>query len=300
MKLLKILSLLTLSVSIFLTGCIYDDQEDCPPYNNLSLMFIYPNFDEHINRVTVGIYDAENQLAKSIQVEKNSLETFKGVQLHLPSGDYTAVCWGNAFSNTQINGLIPGDNLSMHRVAHPGYFSSTPIPTNDSLYYGTHHFTIDQNKSTEEPVIFTPAYIRLIIQVKGLSVMATAASSSDYPYIRINNLVPSYNYEMLAQGDLTTYYPAMTVDVVNRVAEMTCDILRFENENPITIDVVENKRTNSLLHSIDLKSFMRSHSINIVAGKEIVIPILITFDKNVNVTLIKEWIDVPTDPTPQQ
>lgn len=301
MKLLKTLSLLVLSASVFLTGCIDDDRSGCPPDKNLALTFSYLNFAEHISRVTVAIYDSEDRLSECLQVEKSSLDVLQGIRLNLPSGSYTAVCWGNTFSNTQINGLAQGDNLSLQRIANPGYFSSTTITTNDSLYYGMHRFTVSPGTTTNETISFTPAYIRLIIQVKGLASTAVGAPSSDYPYIKVNNLTPAYDYTMVTQGDPTIYYPAVTVDPANKQAQATCDVLRFKPANPITIDVVENITTKTVLHTVNLQTFIAANAIPITDGKEVVIPILITFSGGVGVeTLINGWGDTPVDPKPQQ
>lgn len=300
MKLLKTLSLLVLPVSVLFSGCIDDDRNDCPPDHNVVLTFSYPDFAEHIGCVTAAVYDSQSLLVECIQAEKTSLDIFQGIRLGLPAGDYTAVCWGNTFSNTQINGLMPGNGLLMQKVASPGYFSSTPVITNDSLYYGIRRFTVNQNTTTNETIAFTPAYIRLIIQIKGLGNTATGAPSSGYPYIKVNNLAPSYDYTMVAQGNLTTYYPFITVDPARMLVQSTCNILRFNEENPITIEVVENHTDNTVLHTVDLQSFIAANSIKIIEGKEVVIPILISFETGVTVTLIEGWSNTPVNPEPQQ
>lgn len=299
MKLLKTLILLVLIAIIFLPGCIDDDRSGCPVDNNLALTFSYLNFAEHIGRVTVAVYDSEDHLAECLQVEKSSLDIFQGIRLNLPSGSYTAVCWGNAFNNTQIDGLAQGDDLSFQRTANPGYFSSTLITTNDSLYYGMHRFTVNPGTTTNQTITFTPAYIRLIIQIKGLTSTAVDAPTAGYPYIKVNNLAPAYDYTMVTQGDLTTYYPATIVDSSNKLAQTSCNVLRFGKENSITIDVVENQSTNTVLHRLDLQSFIIANNIEITNGKEVVIPILISFEAGVTVTKIDGWGDTPVEPKPQ-
>ena len=303
MKQLKTLLLSALSLSFGLVGCIGDEMSDCPPDNsNFSLAFYYPDFPEHISRVTVGIYNANGLLADARQVEKNELDIYRGINLNLSGGSYTAICWGNASDNTLINGLYPGGYLSMHEVAHPGYFTATPIPTNDTLYYGIHTFSIHTGKTTNDTVNFIPAHIRLIVQIKGLASIQDGAPPADYPYIRVNNLAPAYDYKMTTHGSPTTYYPPVTVDTQNELAEAACYVLRFKEINPITIEVVENHTTNTILHTVDLQSFIADNGIVIEEGKETVIPILITFDGKLNVTVIEieAWKNIPVDPVPQQ
>lgn len=302
MKLLKNICLLVLSTSLLFSGCIGDDRSGCPPDNNLALVFSYLNFPQHINHVTVGIYDTNGLLVSSVQAEKSRLDIFQGMQLSLPTGSYTAVCWGNAFDNTQIKGLTTGESISRHEVAHPGYFTPAPIPTNDSLYYGITNFTIREYTTLNETVTFTPAYIRLVIQVNGLASTAVGMPAADYPYVKVDNLVPAYDFMMVTHGDPVTYYPAVLVDVAQRRAEAVCDVLRFSENNPITIEVVENSTTNAILHTLNLQSFIAANNISIEDGREMLIPIKITFDAGMNVTvgIIESWGGIPVDPQPQQ
>ncbi|MFC4677189.1 FimB/Mfa2 family fimbrial subunit, partial [Dysgonomonas termitidis] len=289
-------TLILLVASVFFTGCIGDELVDCPPDENLTLAFSYLDFPDHIDRVTVAIYDPSGKLVETVQVDKNDLDAFRGVGLYLPAGDYTAVCWGNAFDNTQINGLSNGAGLTAHEVAHPGYFNSARIPTNDALYYGKHTFTVKPGTANNETVPFTPAYIRLIIQAKGLPSTAAGAPPSGYPYIRVNNLVPAYDYNMVTHGDPTTYYPPVTVDTGNKQAEATCDVLRFRADNPITIDVLDNSTDNTVLHTVNLKQFIADNNIVIADGKEVTIPIEISFEgKVVIVTLLENWGNIPVN-----
>ncbi|MBF0647874.1 FimB/Mfa2 family fimbrial subunit [Dysgonomonas sp. GY75] len=295
MKQLKTLILLV--ASVFFTGCIGEDLSDCLPDQNLTLAFTSLNFSDKISRVTVAIYDQNGKLAETVQVEKADLDAFQGVRLYLPAGDYTAVCWANAFDNTQINGLSMGAGLNEQEVAHPGYFNSARIPTNDALYYGIHTFTVKQDAASSETVAFTPAYIRFVIQIKGLASTAKSEPSSGYPYIRVNNLVPAYDYNMVTHGSPTTYYPPLTVDTGNKLAQALCNVLRFGAVNPVTIDVLDNSTDNTVLHTVNLQQFIEDNNIVIADGKEVTIPVLISFEGNtVIVTPIDNWGNIPVSP----
>lgn len=300
MKLSKIVSLLVLSAALCLMGCMGEDTSDCPPDYNLTLIFSYLNFPDRIDRVTLGIYDdVSGRLVETRQVEKSELNVFQGINLYLSAGDYTAVCWGNAFDNTRIDGLTPGSAAALQEVAHPGYFNSTTIPTNDALYYGIHTFTIIPDVSATETVPFTPAHIRLVVQAQGLASTGPGEPEADYPYIKINNLTPAYDYLMATHGTPVSYYPSATVNTADLMAEAISDVLRFDAINPITIDVIENTTTQAVLHTVNLQSFITAHSINMSAGREITIPILITFSADgmlVSVTLIESWGDQPVIP----
>lgn len=299
MNLLKTLCLFVLSAALFLSGCVGEDMSDCPPDNNLTLLFQYPNFPDRISRVNVAIYDEDDMLVETRQVEKSELDILQGIRLNLPTGNYKAVCWGNAFNDTQIEGFIAGDKLDLHEVAHPGYFTPARIPTNDALYYGIHTFTIIKNTETTETVDFTPAHISLVIQIEGLQSLTEGAPAADLPYIKVNNLVPAYDYKMVTHGDLTTYYPTMTLISGKDLGESQLDVLRFGEKNPITIDVIENNSTNTILHTVNLEDFIAANNIKIEDGKEIIIPILISFFGEVYVTLIEDWEEQPVNPIPQ-
>lgn len=304
MKLLKRLSLPVLCACLILTGCIGDDLSGCPPDNNLHLAFSYPNFPERISCVTVSIYDNATGclLSENRLVGKDELDVFQGISLRLAAGSYTAVCWGNALENTRINGCSTGDNFSSHEVGHPRCFTSDSIPTNDALYYGIHSFTIHENTPETQTVAFSPAHIRLIVQAQGLSSTAQGQPAAGYPYIRVNNLFPTYDYRMVTHGNPTAYYPPITVDTGELLAQAGLDVLRFEAVNPITVDVVENNTTHTVLHSLNLQSFIAANNIDVSPGREVVIPILITFNGQsvTTVTVIEDWGERPVDPIPQQ
>ncbi|WP_101690334.1 FimB/Mfa2 family fimbrial subunit [Dysgonomonas massiliensis] len=299
MNLLKTLCLFVLSAALFLSGCVGEDMSDCPPDNNLTLLFQYPNFPDHISRVNVAIYDENDVLVEIRQVEKSELDILQGIRLNLSEGAYKAVCWGNAFDNTQIEGFTSGSMLDLHEVAHPGYFVPARIPTNDALYYGIHTFTIIKNTETTETVDFTPAHISLVIQIEGLQSLTEGAPIADLPYIKVNNLAPAYDYKMVTHGDLTTYYPTMALLSDKKLGESQLDVLRFREKNPITIDVIENNTTNKILHTVKLQDFIAANDIKIEDGKEVVIPILISFFGEVSVTIIEDWKEQPVNPVPQ-
>lgn len=307
MKLPKKLSLFVLSSSLLFTGCIGDDLSGCPPDSNVTLAFSYPNFPDRISRVTVSIYDSNTccLISENRQVDKSELDLFQGIGLTLPAGSYTAVCWGNAFDNTRINGCSIGEDLTCHEVGNPCCFTleADTITTNDALYYGIRDFTVHPNTRTTQTVAFTPAHIWLIVQVQGLPSTAAEQPACDYPYIKVNNLPPTYDYQMITHGNPTTYYPAVTVTCEDLLAEARLDVLRFEKDTPVTIDVVENKTTNEILHTLDLRSFIEANNIDMTAGREVVIPVLITFggDQSViTVGIIENWSDLPVNPVPQQ
>lgn len=296
MKPLKILALL-LFVTL-LQGCIYENDDDCPPKEcTVTLKFEYPDFPAHITRVNLGLFDEEGLFVELMQVSKSDLDRFQGVVLSLQPGKYTSVCWANAFDNTLIKGFSKGMNITEGQVVNPNYETTQPITSNDSLFYGKKEFSVLNQQTQTYTVDFTPAYIRFIITIKGLS--STAQQNADnYPYIRINNLKPAYNFNMDAIGPNVSYYPLISVNTAEKIAFSVTNVIRFATDNPITIDVLKNKTSLDVLTSLDLRQFMIDNDIKIVAGKKVTIPLLFTFfnnDLDVSVS-IDRWGEIPINP----
>lgn len=295
MKSLKIVALLLFVIHF--NGCISEDCHTCPTEQNVALKFEYPNFPDHITRVNVGIFDQDGVFITSMQVNKSELDQFQGVILPLQPGKYTAVCWGNAFDQTQIKGFSAGSNINEGQVSSPNYGIGLPIATNDSLYYGKLQFEVLNSENQTYTVNFTPAYIRFIITIKGLSSIGQQ-DPENYPYIRINNLNPAYNFDMDTIGSYVSYYPKLSVNTTEKIASAKSDVLRFNATPPITIDIVRSKTSSDILTTLNLRKFIEDNDIEIIAGKEITLSLLFTFSNNdvdVNVT-INQWGEIPIDP----
>lgn len=294
MKLLKARYILILL--IFLSGCIGDNMDDCPPLNNVILRFNYPNFPDHINRVNVGVFDKSGIHVLNQQIDKEELNAFQGTIMTLNTGEYTAVCWGNAFDDTRITCFESNSSMHDGEISHPNLGTSLDIPTHDSLYYGKINFEIKSRKQVEHVVDFKPAHIKIHVYVKGLSSLSTNIKPADYPVIKINNVDPSCNFDLQTTGTSTCYYPSVTIDNKEKMAVAYCNTLRFETENPITIDVVDNAIGNKILCTVSLRKFMADNAIVVEDGEELTIPILILF-KNGDVTIqLLNWEEIPVEP----
>lgn len=297
MKLQQIISLVVLSVSILLNSCIHENISDCPQEESVRLSFNYPNFDEHINQVRVLIYNESGLVVQEHEVKKESLSHFAGIGLNLLPGNYKALCWANAQENTQIKGSDKKSHLSALQVAHPSYFGAQETyQTNDPLYYGSQNFSVLNNTSNQATVTFKPAYIRLVIEVLGLTLPNLPEDMSQYPYIRVNNLAPAYDYTMTPQGSLTTYHPPLVFNSQQKKIQSICNVLRFKQKNPITIELINNTTPNSVLHRLSLEEFIQQENITISSDQEITIPIRITFNSNgvITVVVIQNWQNTPS------
>jgi hypothetical protein len=257
----------------------------------------YPDFSSRIQGVRVGIFDSSGNF-----VMEKTVRGEHSVPLYLDAGSYTAVCWGNALDNTRIDGFSEGQTIDRVRVYHPAYTGSLSyaapdvITTNDSLYYGRISFVKIQNRDLRETVNFKPAHVRLVITLAGLSNTQTGTLPQDYPIVRVNNLKAVYDQNMNTLGDNTTYFPQVEVDVSKQTATARCDVLRFTDDNPIVIEAIKSAGDNTLLCRVGLKEFMKENSISIIDGREVLIPLKITFSGgNVSVTL-EGWEGADTGP----
>lgn len=291
MNLPKAISLLF--ILCMLTACIREDMSKCGECEGIILNFEYPNFPNKINKVNIGIFDKDGSLVESRLIDKESLTEFQGIKLGLESGNYTAVCWGNAFDNTQIKGLSVDSKLNNMEVSHPNSGSSKIIETSDSLFYGKHVFTIPSDRKYVGTVKFKPAFIRFKVAVKGLDVKQNAVA------IRITNLKTYYNSEMQTYGELSNYIPPM-IATSDKMWVTHSDVFRFDYDNPIKVDLLNAADNNNILASVDIKDFVKNNNISLDENTEVTIPILFNFTSgNISInpeigiwdesTVIPEW-----------
>lgn len=301
MKLVKAIfnGLLLIALLSSVNSCINDDKDACSPreFDNYYLAFDYYRiFSQHINNVNINIYDSLGVCINNQNVNKSDLTKSQGVNLSLNEGKYTVVCWGNAFDNTDIINSTPGNSFAAAYLTHPNLNGSLPIPTNDSLYYSKTQIHIS-NTSVRQTgtAVFKPAHVKLFIKIVGLLDDEGKTKS----FVRINNLKPVYDFDMNTKGNLVSYYPGIkNIKPQNNEYFVHCDVLRFPDINPITIDVVENPTTNNILSSKSLQALMSSAGINIIDGQEAIITITFHFDtEEVIVEVgVTPWGENPTDP----
>lgn len=284
---------------LLLSGCVGDSMKDCPVIeadDNTTLFFKYDGFLQHIEKVDMGIFDSEGRFVLGKTVDKQMLGKAQAISMHLVPGTYTVVCWGNALENTTIEGFTEGYSFGQGKIFHPNYPLGQAIPKNDSLYYGRQEFTKEKNIDKSETVLFEPAHVKMKIAVIGLSNMEPGTLSADYPVIRINNLEAISDFEKNISGGPVSYYPDINVDTRNKIGVVYCNVLRFIDDNSITIDVVRSTKDSELLYRIRLKEFMQANNIHIVDGQEAQISMKITFTGGNIAVSLGGWGNNPVTP----
>lgn len=267
MKLPRYISFLF--ILLLLVSCIAEDTSRCKKCDGVTLDFYYGDFPFKINKVNIGIFNKDGDLVESRLLDKEALSEYQGLRLGLDAGEYTAICWGNAFDNTQIEGLGIDSKLTDMRVSHPNVGTLQTIQTNDSLFYGKHVFSVKDCGRYTGVVNFKPAHSRFKICVKGLN------TSSDEVFIHIANLKPNYDYNMNTFGDFVTYKPAMKIK--NNLWLAQSDVFKFDYDNPIIVELI-NPTNNNIISTVDISTFINNNNISLDDNIEVMIPILFDFE----------------------
>lgn len=263
-------------LTLCLGSCISDDLSTCPPDSNVTLRFSYPDFQRHIGRLNVGIFDQNGRFVESRQVEGKALQDLRGCKLKLDSGTYTAVCWANAFENTFISGFGPGSKLTditekiVNKAAKEGYTPSN----NDSLYFARLDFQVKGGTDTVAALI--PSFIKLDIQVKGLPNIDQALPQEERPFIKIKNLATEEDFNMLT-GSSGVFVPEGKVAGSEHTESFLVNALPFEEKNNILIEVYEDAKSTKVIWTLKLQDLISQYHIKIVKGRELTIPVRINF-----------------------
>lgn len=305
MKFVKLVTVIGV-VATMLSSCIKEDMSDCPPTVNTELTFSYMGdtndatmFRKMIDRVNLYVFDlTDGRLVLTKTVEKAELVASQGTELYLPEGDYRIVTWANAFDDTEIL----SDNMATGRVHAPA-FGTTPqgrITTNDHLYFGKLDITVpatatlpagSATKVTGD-IPHVGAHINIEVYVSGVGFENDPAS---WPVVKLSSLMPQYDLLMGdAQPYATTYYPTVAWSDRPNVSQALFQTLRFADDNKIVVSI--EKQDGTLLHTIDLKSFMQANSISVDDKNEATVSLLIKFYDGQFSISIPDWESKPVDP----
>lgn len=270
LKLIYILSLIFL-----LSGCIKDDLENCYTY----LHFTYYGdgttdiFPDKIGKVNLYVYDEGGTLVQTIDLNERSLRNNQGTGLFLPTGKYHVICWGNSYSDTQINDPA---NIRSAIVAAPHYFTKETISTNDSLYMGSKDIMAFQSESVIDTIYFSSMHIKMKVEISGLNDEIGATLSSPIE-ISIGNLSPTVDFTRILSNEDVVYYPQTKIEENTHEITSDFDVLRFNDDNDIYINLI-NKVTNDIIYTLKLKDFMADNNISVNGINEAFVGIRFRFN----------------------
>lgn len=298
MKHIRLFFLFTLLTLLSVSSCdtLKDNLDDCGMYVNL--YFEYLKFPERIHKVNVGIIGEDGRFYRVRDLNKRNLDDYQGVRTRLMPGRYMAVCWGNNFDETRLEGLDFRLPANEHFLYHRTHGTTDSIVTNDSLFYGRLTFDIPFERGVYDDTIhYRPAHITFEISVFGLESMLPGAPAENYPQITIENLKPYYDHEMDTRGDYVTYYPDVEIDTEKVFAFARTHVLRFVNDNPIQIVVDEPIAAThaEIPYTIELKKLLHGRLEMIHEDREYIIKIGIFFNSlGVDAKLLG-WVEQGTE-----
>ena len=295
---MKVIKTVLLSSFTFLFfSCIREGMIECPPTDNLELTFTYLGdtndptmFVRCIDQVAVMVYDESENLVLSLNLNKNELTTRQGVGLSLAPGNYKIICWGNAHEHTQ---LYQCESFAGGKLHHPFLKEKGRIPTNSHLYYGSYTVQVPDEGTVQGDVPFYGAHINIEVYVRNIT---TSTNRTDTKLkVEARNLMPEYNMEMLpTQPYSTTYYPEITLNTERGLSQALFQVLRFNDDNPVTIEIEDLSQTLSC--SIQLKKYMTDNRISVNNKNEATVPILVEFTDLGTEIKIPEWIVNEVEP----
>lgn len=276
-------------VTPLLISCIRENADECK--NAVSLSFVYFGDGQDdisgskIENVQLYLFSDDGQFIEKHEINKNSLDSYRGIVLPLDQGNYHAVCWGNMFSNTEI--IDTGTNLSDYLLTHPDYLTESRMKTNDSLYYASQTFYVEGSGSETKTISFVSAHIKFEIYIQGLPRQPQTINESDTTFaIKVGNLFTGYKFDMSIYGNSVSFSPDIVYDTTGQIALAKLNVFRFRNNNPIHILFYKD---NMELYRLNLKEFMTTNQIVVEGIEEITIPIYISF-KDIGIEIsVDEW-----------
>lgn len=282
MKLLKTWLILS---GLLLAGCMKNDMGDCP--YNVMLSFRYngdgpiDRFAEVVDAVTLYVFDSDSKFVCAKTLTESELRAYQGINLKLDPGKYRFVCWGNTFSNTAFVGE---EQLQSARLYHPNLFAGREVQTNDPLYFGSEELVLPKDDIIAGEVLFASAHINMEIYTKGVEGMP-----AKLPPVEVQNLLAQYDFTMTTCGSPMTYYPSVAFDAEKNASVSKLQVMRFADDNPITIDIKDPLDKDNSIARLDLKEFMADNNIHVDGIHEVTIQILVEFGPlDVHIT-IPDW-----------
>lgn len=232
--------------------------------------------------VDMYVFDSEDNLMNHYIYDKQYLHEFQGAKLDLTSGTYRIVAWGNISEYSKITGE---SGFSAMRLYHPDYLNGNVIRNFDSLYYSSDIITISPGHDSDTP-FFRSAHINMEIYVEGFdSSFETRALIAGL--IEITNANVGYDFGMNLTGETSSVYPLCETDSNEEIAFAEFDLLRFRNDTPIKINILDSN--GDVYFTVDIEKFLKDNDIDVENVQEITVPIHIKFD-DISVSVsVADW-----------
>lgn len=290
----KYLYLLLLAPFVLLAGCIKEDYTDC---ERCTLTFSYTGdvtqdiFPDHITRVSLYVFDQDQRLVLTKQIEQNELKAFQGTKLNLNPGKYKVVGVGNCFDKTEVVNTSSQD-MTQIQFHHPNVPTGGKVEGNDPLYLGQLDLTVPAEYWCEEDVPFRSSHLKVSYTVEDY--LENGSVGNGLLDLRVKNLLPETDFTNRPHGDKMTYTPELKINATGD-HEGVFNIMRHTKDSDVEFELVK-KSTGEVLHTLALSDFLTMYPQIDVSKQEVLIPIVVKFT-NLGVTVtIPDWLIVDVDP----
>jgi hypothetical protein len=280
---------------------------DCPPvpddsrtvtlHFDLGGDYADDAFTERVQTVNVGIYNAAGDSIGNRQVTADELSAFTGVELKLPGGDYSFVCWGNIDDDDNDDGVITyQDNHDNDAPLKGGELGDihpdlTDAGDSDPLWHGqTRSITVPADDDLATTIPFLPKYWELEFFLNGSLV------EDGHEFVELINLPDGMNVATatLDTETITSSYELTESRNVDNKNYEFADFRTFRFDpynNNITL-VIETYADAHELYRVRLQDIMPK---GLDLQQDIIVPLLLTIEptadgKDVSVTIgMPDW-----------
>ncbi|NDV66420.1 FimB/Mfa2 family fimbrial subunit [Bacteroides sp. 224] len=168
-RLSSLLVILLFPAFIF-SGCIHDDNDDCPTGVFLRFSYVLNSrftclFSQQVNNLAVYVYqDSTFELLKKLDVGFDELSSGNRLHLDLPAGNYRVVVWGNP--DTRYYSWADENSYDSFRLSALCDGGGRVPSSLGSLFYGACNLRLKQYNNAEQPVemIKNTNRIRVLIE----------------------------------------------------------------------------------------------------------------------------------------
>ncbi|MCC8153441.1 MAG: FimB/Mfa2 family fimbrial subunit [Tannerellaceae bacterium] len=240
-------------VSVFLTGCVKEEAEECGPEGidiylySRTLCQNETNYPEEINNILIGVFDANETLINYTLQNNVQLQSGYFIRLETKPGLHTVVAWSGLNETTYTltdlqTGITKKEDWLFHIKREEGVASLIE----ESIFQGESTAVyIPENKTTEEE--FETASVNMLeitnriqISVEGLPVPA------DYEIIIEGNNTSMIINGTIADDETLSYSPSSTTIEYNHILHSVFTILKLETGHNLNILIRETSSGNEL------------------------------------------------------
>lgn len=288
-----------LLLMICLTSCLKESDKGCQNATTVILKHEYKAdgptnvLIDHLQYSSLYIYNDQGYLVDKIDLDQNQLVSGSIIR-GLKKGKHTIVSWANIGKNTYVESAHKLSEAQIKVTKGDQYYA-----TSDRLYFSKK--VIDVPRSFEDAPIEISDLLTYQSAHINFRVIAKTPKKRDVT-VTLTNTTPVYSFDLgLFKPSETLCSPKITeeggsdeVDNYKRVMDFS--VLRFKDDNSISIEL-RNKATNGFLASVvNLKKLMADNNISINTRNETLIEVELEFRSGVLNTKIKEWGRTPIIP----